>query len=71
MYRPGVSTWEGRAPARPEGFRQIRGRDALVASAPRRRPSSRRSRQARPSRLVLLLILTGTMESGGTLQRCV
>ena len=34
MYRPGVSTREGRAPARPEDFRQIRGRDALVASAP-------------------------------------
>ena len=47
-----LSTREGRAPAWPEGFWWTRGRDALVASAPRRRPSPHRTRQARPSRFV-------------------
>ena len=43
-----LSTREGRAPAWPEGFWWTRGRDALVAAAPRRRPSPHRTRQARP-----------------------
>ena len=46
------STREGRAPARPEGFWWTCGRAALVAAAPRRRPSPHRTRQARPSRFV-------------------